>query len=129
MSNLVSYFTLISLVQLQFSTHAACKNDRYLAFKTVGLHCQTPTLIYNAYAPSKEAVHTIFMMIFGLTRPGREPTTYTLTTKPSRRGLTWETGITHFRFIKACTFSVVSGRSLYIMGKFGQVKWDIILEM
>ena len=61
----------------------------------------------------------------------REPTTYTLTTKPSRRGLTWEDGITHFRLIKACTFSVVffSGRSLYIMGNYGQVKSDIILEL
>ena len=27
------------------------------------------------------------------------------------------------------TFSVVSGRSLYIIGKFGKVKWGIILEM
>ena len=46
-------------------------------------------------------------MVFGLTRPERERTTFTITTKPSRRGLTRETGITHFRFITALTFLFV----------------------
>ena len=41
---LVLYFTLIFLVLLQSGTHAACENDRYPAFKTEELHCQTPTI-------------------------------------------------------------------------------------
>ena len=51
----------------------------------------------HACVPCKETLRTIFMMVFGLTRPG--------------------------------TFSVVSCRSLYIIGKFGKVKRGIILEM
>ena len=34
-----------------------------------------------------------------------------------------------FGLTRPGTFSVVSGRSLYIIGKFGKVKWGIILEM
>ena len=45
----------------------------------------------KAYVPSREAICTIFIMIFGMTRSGREPATYrmrggTLTIKPTRRG-------------------------------------------
>ena len=40
----------------------------------VGLHCQTPTLAHCV--PCREAVYTIFMMVFGMTRPGGELTTY-----------------------------------------------------
>ena len=45
-----------------------------LAFTTVGLHCQTPTLTHACLC--REAVCTIFMMVFGMTRPGGELTTY-----------------------------------------------------
>ena len=60
----------------------------YPAFNTVALYCQTSNL-----KPSKEAVCSIFTMVFGMTRMGREPMTYgawdadTLTSKPSRCGL------------------------------------------
>ena len=45
----------------------------------------------NACVPCRETACTIFMMVFGMTRPGREPTTYSIrvghaTTKPTRRG-------------------------------------------
>ena len=33
----------------------------------------------NACVPSREAVCTIFMMVFGMTRAGRQPTTYRVT--------------------------------------------------
>ena len=54
-------------VLIDSSTH-------YPAFYTVGLHCQTPTLTHACLC--REAVCTIFMMVFGMTRPGRETTTY-----------------------------------------------------
>ena len=54
-------------VPIDSSTH-------YPAFQTVGLHCQTPTLTHCV--PCREAVCTIFMMVFGMTRPGGELMTY-----------------------------------------------------
>ena len=51
----------------------------------------TPTLTHCV--PGREAVCTIFTMVFGMTRPGGELTTYrvreadTLTTKPTRHGI------------------------------------------
>ena len=36
---------------------------------------------------------------------------------------------TYMHTYRPGTFSVVSYRSLYIIGKFGKVKWGIILEM
>ena len=39
----------------------------YLAFYTVRLHCQTPTLIPTCRARRQ------FMVVFGMTRPGCEP--------------------------------------------------------
>ena len=63
-------------------------STHYPAFKTIGLHSLTPTLTHCV--PCREAVCTIFMMVFGMTRPGGELTTYreadTLTTKPIRQG-------------------------------------------
>ena len=55
---------LLSDIPIDSSTH-------YPAFWTVGLHCQTPHCV-----PCREAVCTIFMMFFGMTRPGGELTTY-----------------------------------------------------
>ena len=49
-------------------------STHYPAFHTVGLHYQTPTLTHCV--PCREAVCTIFMMVFGMTRPGGELTTY-----------------------------------------------------
>ena len=49
-------------------------STHYPAFKTVGLHCQTPTLTHACLC--REAVCTIFMMVFGMTRPRGELTTY-----------------------------------------------------
>ena len=54
-------------VPIDSSTH-------YSAFQTVGLHCQTPTLAHCV--PCREAVCTIFMMVFGMSRLGGELTTY-----------------------------------------------------
>ena len=51
----------------------------YPAFQTVGLHCQTPTLTHACLC--REAVCTIFMMVFGMTWPRGELTTY-----PARGG-------------------------------------------
>ena len=50
-----------------------------------------PNSYPNACVPSREAVCTIFMMVFGVTRPGGELTTYrgeadTLPTEPTRHG-------------------------------------------
>ena len=49
-------------------------STHYPAFYTVGLHCQTSTLTHACLC--REAVCTIFMMVFGMTRPGGELTTY-----------------------------------------------------
>ena len=58
----------------------------------------------NACVPSREAVCTIFMMVFGMTRPGLEPMTYRViggqATKPTRNG--------HFKSIN----------SIYIFRKY-----------
>ena len=46
----------------------------YPAFKTVGLHCQTPTL--KPACQGGTQFGTIFMLVFGITRPEIEPATY-----------------------------------------------------
>ena len=52
---------------------SACPHRIPHTSRPVGLHCQTPTL---THCVPWEAVCPIFMMVFGMTRPGGELTTY-----------------------------------------------------
>ena len=83
-------------VPIDSSTH-------YLAFQTVRLHCQNPTLMHACLC--REAVCTIFLMVFGMTRPGSELTTYRArgghATKPTRHGIPI---IERFRFFNVYVY-------------------------
>ena len=57
--------------------YSACPHRQFHTLPGL-LHSRAalPNSYPNACVPSREAVCTIFMMVFGMTRPGREPTTY-----------------------------------------------------
>ena len=71
----IQYPTLVIDPRRSFKCMSPINSStHYPVFKTVRLHCQTPTRTHCV--PCREAVCTIFMMVFGMTQPEHKPATY-----------------------------------------------------